>query len=179
MKNDMGDKAFKVGDSVVYATHGVGKITEIEEQVIAGIKMELFVIYFPADKMTLRIPRNKALKAGLRQLTSTEHFEKAIAILKEPAQVNKMMWSKKSQELETKINSGSIVLLAEVLRDLYRDEEAEKDRPYSERVLYSLALERFANEYSIAFSITNSEATEKILDILEMAQVANKAEAVA
>lgn len=161
---------FKVGDAVVYPSHGVGEIVQIEAQTIANITIELLVIFFSKEKMTLRIPKNKAQKAGLRQLSNVEQFKKALDILKEPPYINKMIWSKKSQELETKINSGSIILLAEVLRDLYRNEESSKERPYSERVLYQLALERFINEYSAAFSTPKDDAIVKITEIIEFSR---------
>ena len=56
----MSDNDFVVDQFVVYPSHGVGKITAIEEQEIAGISMELFVIDFAKDKMTLRVPTAKA-----------------------------------------------------------------------------------------------------------------------
>ena len=128
---------FNVGDAVVYPSHGVGEITQIESQTIADTTIKLLVIYFVKEKLTLRIPKNKASKAGLRQLSNAEQFKEAIDILREPPCISRVIWSKKSQELETKINSGSIILLAEVLRDLYRSEDCEK-----ERLLYVLSTVR-------------------------------------
>jgi CarD family transcriptional regulator len=164
------EKDFNVGDTVVYPSHGVGQVISEEAQVIAGVEMKLLVISFDKDKMILRVPKSRAAKAGLRHLTSKEDFKKALVILKGKAKIAKGMWSKRAQEYEAKINSGNVVSIAEVLRDLYRNVE-DPNRSYSERVIYESALERFINEFSAANQVDKEEASTKVKEILEDAKI--------
>lgn len=171
------ERSFKVGDTVVYPSHGVGKITGEEVQVIAGHEMRLYVISFDKDKMILRVPKNRADKAGLRQLSTSAEFKKAIATLKGKAKVARGMWSKRAQEYETKINSGSVVAISEVLRDLHRNVD-DPNRSYSERMIYESALERFTHEFAAAESIVLDLAAKKVKELLERAKfVSTTAEA--
>ena len=157
---------FKVGDTVVYPSHGVGQIIAEEIQTIAGSDIMLYVISFIKDKMTLRVPKSRAIKTGLRHLTSSTDFEKAIEILKQKAKVAKGMWSKRAQEYEQKINSGNITLIAEVLRDLHRN-VSDNDRSYSERLIYEAALDRLSNEYAASSGIKREAAHEKLVELLD------------
>ena len=161
---------FEVGDAVVYPSHGVGKVTAVEKQEIAGHSMELYVVEFVDDKMTLRVPKARAVKAGLRSLCNHDAFENALEILKEKPQSNRGMWSKRAQEYSDKINSGKIEQIAEVLRDLHKNVE-HPERSYSERMIYDLAFDRFLAEFSEAKSLSRDDARTKILDILETASI--------
>jgi len=158
--------AFKVGDTVVYPSHGVGQITAEEVQVVAGSEMPLYVISFLKDKMTLRVPKSRAIKTGLRHLTSSNDFEEAIVVLKQKAKITKGMWSKRAQEYEQKINSGNIISLAEVLRDLHKN-VGEADRSYSERVIYEAALERLSNEYAASIGLNKDDANARLVELLD------------
>ena len=157
---------FSVGDSVVYPAHGVGTVTKEEVQVIAGVEMKLLVINFEKDKMVLRVPKGRAEKAGLRHLSSTSDFQKAIEALRGKARIAKGMWSKRAQEYEAKINSGDVKNIAEVLRDLHENVD-DPDRSYSEKMIYESAFERFTNEYSIAKSLDKETAILEITEMLE------------
>ena len=120
---------FRPNDYVVYPAHGVGQIVSIEEQEIAGIKLELFVISFEKDKMTLRVPTNKATEIGMRSLSSPDVVSQAMKTLKGKAKVKRAMWSRRAQEYEQKINSGDLIAIAEVVRDLHRtDDQREKGK---------------------------------------------------
>ena len=141
----MSDNDFVVDQFVVYPSHGVGKITAIEEQEIAGISMELFVIDFAKDKMTLRVPTAKATSVGMRSLASPDLVSKAMATLRGRARVKRAMWSRRAQEYEQKINSGDLIAIAEVVRDLHRKDD-QREQSYSERQLYEAALERLTRE---------------------------------
>lgn len=163
---------FSVGDTVVYPSHGVGQITGEEVQEIAGHELKLYVIAFEKDKMILRVPMNRAVKAGLRQLSTTDEFKKAIVTLKGKAKIARGMWSKRAQEYETKINSGNVVAISEVLRDLHRNVD-DPNRSYSERMIYESALERFTHEYAAAESIGLDLATQKVAELLETAKILN------
>ena len=131
---------FRPNEYVVYPAHGVGQIISIEEQQIAGISLELFVISFEKDKMTLRVPTDKAVQIGMRSLSSPDVILKAMTTLKGKAKVKRAMWSRRAQEYEQKINSGDLIAIAEVVRDLHRNDD-QREQSYSERQLYEAALE--------------------------------------
>src|ERR1044072_5795881 len=136
---------FKTGESIVYPAHGVGTITSIEEQEVAGMKLELFVIDFEKDKMRLKVPVAKAMSIGMRKLSETDFVERALKVVQGKARVKRTMWSRRAQEYDAKINSGDLISIAEVVRDLYRAEN-QPEQSYSERQLYEAALDRMARE---------------------------------
>jgi CarD family transcriptional regulator len=136
---------FSVGDHVVYPAHGVGQVQGIETQEVAGLKLEVYVITFDHEKMTLRVPTAKAKTAGLRPLAEGNVVSKALTTLKGRARVKRTMWSRRAQEYEAKINSGDLISIAEVVRDLHRAEN-QPEQSYSERQLYESALDRMARE---------------------------------
>ncbi len=156
---------FRPNEYVVYPAHGVGQIVSIEKQEIAGIELELFVIAFEKDKMTLRVPTNKATEVGMRSLASPEEVQKAMATLKGRARVKRAMWSRRAQEYEQKINSGDLIAIAEVVRDLHRTDE-QREQSYSERQLYEAALERLAREIAAVSGQDEATAQAEICDIL-------------
>jgi CarD family transcriptional regulator, regulator of rRNA transcription len=138
-------QGFKISEFVVYPAHGVGQIIAIEEQEVAGFKLELFVISFSKDKMTLRVPTSKVTAVGMRKISDPEAARRSMEILTGRARVKRTMWSRRAQEYETKINSGDINAIAEVVRDLYRS-DAQPEQSYSERQLYEAALDRMVRE---------------------------------
>ena len=148
---------FRPDDFVVYPAHGLGRIVAVEEQEVAGFRLELFVIYFEKDKMTLRVPTNKATEAGLRALASPEVVSHAMRTLKGKAKVKKAMWSRRAQEYEQKINSGDLIAIAEVVRDLHRADN-QPEQSYSERQLYESALDRMAREVAAIEQIDRDAA---------------------
>lgn len=154
-------QGFKTNEFVVYPAHGVGQILAIEEQEIAGAKLELFVINFMKDKMTLRVPTAKIANVGMRKLSEPALVKKALETLKGRARVKRTMWSRRAQEYEAKINSGDIVAIAEVVRDLYRS-ESQPEQSYSERQLYEAALDRLSREIAVVQHITETEAIKEI-----------------
>ncbi|MDC0151596.1 CarD family transcriptional regulator [Paracoccaceae bacterium] len=161
----MSDNDFVVDQFVVYPSHGVGKITAIEEQEIAGISMELFVIDFAKDKMTLRVPTAKATSVGMRSLASPDLVSKAMATLRGRARVKRAMWSRRAQEYEQKINSGDLIAIAEVVRDLHRKDD-QREQSYSERQLYEAALERLTREIAAVDRADEDAAQTKIEEVL-------------
>ena len=160
-----GDKTFKTGDFVVYPTHGVGKVTGIEQETIAGDRLELVVVTFENDRMTLRVPINKMGTSGLRKVSSQKTMDDAVTTLKGRARIKRTMWSRRAQEYEDKINSGDPILIAEVVRDLHRNDE-EREQSYSERQLYEAALERLTREVAAVDGTDEGVAGEKVTDIL-------------
>ena len=156
---------FRPNEYVVYPAHGVGQIVSIEEQQVAGISLELFVISFEKDKMTLRVPTNKALQIGMRSLSSPDVILKAMTTLKGKAKVKRAMWSRRAQEYEQKINSGDLIAIAEVVRDLHRSDD-QREQSYSERQLYEAALERLTREVAAVDNGDEAAATKRVDEVL-------------
>jgi CarD family transcriptional regulator len=159
---------FSKGDYVVYPTHGVGKVLGVEKQEIAGFQLQLFVISFDSEKMTLRVPVEKVKDSGLRKISSRDKMASAMTTLRGRARSKRTMWSRRAQEYEAKINSGDPVSIAEVVRDLHRA-SGQPDQSYSERQMYEAALERLANELALVEKIDRDAATEKLESMLKKA----------
>ena len=154
-------QGFKTNEFIVYPAHGVGQILAIEEQEIAGAKLELFVINFIKDKMTLRVPTAKIVSVGMRKLAEPPLVKRALETLKGRARIKRTMWSRRAQEYEAKINSGDIVAIAEVVRDLFRS-DTQPEQSYSERQLYEAALDRLSREIAAVQKVTETEAVKEI-----------------
>ena len=169
-------QGFKTGEAIVYPAHGVGRITAIEEQEIAGFKLELFVVAFEKDKMVLRVPTAKAASVGMRKLAEGALIARALEVLTGRARIKRTMWSRRAQEYEAKINSGDLIAIAEVVRDLYRA-ESQPEQSYSERQLYEAALDRAVREVSSVNRITETEALKLITESLQKSPRRSKAEA--
>ncbi|MDP4795291.1 MAG: CarD family transcriptional regulator [Rhodospirillales bacterium] len=164
----MAEMLFNPGDYVVYPTHGVGKVLSVEEEEIAGHKLELFVISFDRDRMTLRVPVSKAANSGLRKLSSKKRMDEAIHTLKGRPRVKRTMWSRRAAEYDLKINSGDPVSIAEVVRDLHRN-VGQPDQSFSERQIYEQARDRLASELAAVEKTDVDKATVKLEQILEAA----------
>ncbi len=156
---------FTKGDYVVYPTHGVGKVIGIKRQTIAGFDLQLFVIVFDSDKMTLRVPVDKTAESGLRKISSRDKMRTVVATLKGRARSRRTMWSRRAQEYGAKINSGDPVAVAEVVRDLYRS-PSQPEQSYSERQMYEAALDRLVHEYALVQKLDVEAATTKLEEIL-------------
>ena len=157
--------SFNSGEYVVYPTHGVGKISDISKQTIAGSELELLVVNFDKDKMTLRIPMAKVPHVGLRKISEPDTISEALETLKGKAKIKKIMWSRRAQEYENKINSGNPVAVAEVVRDLYREENLA-EQSYSERQIYEQAFDRLASEVAVCDNSSIEDANKKLLTLL-------------
>lgn len=158
-------QGFKTGELIVYPSHGVGHIVAIEEQIVAGFKLELFVVSFEKDKMTLRVPTGKAATVGMRKLSDLAQIDKALEVLSGRARVKRTMWSRRAQEYEAKINSGDLISVTEVVRDLYRS-DVQPEQSYSERQLYEAAVDRILREVAAVKKLTNTEALALIEESL-------------
>lgn len=156
---------FKDGDFVVYPKHGVGHIVGIENREIAGSVLELYVVRFDKERMTLRVPVDKAEPSGMRKLSNDATLKEAFTTLKGKARIKRTMWSRRAQEYESKINSGDLILIAEVVRDLHRNED-QPEQSYSERQIYESALSRLARELAAVEAIDEMEAMSKLEKVL-------------
>jgi len=156
---------FRPNDFVVYPAHGVGRIVSIDEQEVAGLRLEMFVISFEKDKMTLRVPIAKASSVGMRPLSSADIVGRALDTLKGRARVKRAMWSRRAQEYEQKINSGDLISIAEVVRDLHRNDD-QREQSYSERQLYEAALERLTREVAAVNGVEELKAQQAVDEVL-------------
>lgn len=170
-KAEIAALAFSVGQNVVYPAHGVGKITSVEKQTVAGMELEVYVVAFEQDKMILRVPTNRAEASGMRALAGGKLVDDALKTLGGRARVKRTMWSRRAQEYEAKINSGDLISIAEVVRDLHRGED-QPEQSYSERQLYENALDRMARELAAVENIEKPEAMEKLAKSLAKKKVA-------
>ena len=159
---------FTTGDLVVYPTHGVGKIVGIEIQEIAGHTLNVFVVHFDKDRMTLRVPLAKAKLSGLRRLSTRKEMDAALTRLKGRSRVKRTMWSRRAQEYEAKINSGNPASIAEVVRDLYRN-VGQPEQSYSERQIYQAAMDRLVREFAAVEKIGEDVATKRLEQMLSVA----------
>ncbi|MBM3568957.1 MAG: CarD family transcriptional regulator [Alphaproteobacteria bacterium] len=159
---------FKVEEYVVYPTHGVGRVTGIENLLVGGEKHTLYVVLFDKEKMTLRIPIGKVSETGMRRLSTPKEMNAAIAALKGRSRIRRTMWSRRAQEYDAKINSGDPIAIAEVVRDLHRN-VGQPEQSYSERQLYEAALARMARELAAVEKIDEETATEKLEAVLKAA----------
>jgi CarD family transcriptional regulator len=159
---------FEAGDFVVYPAHGVGRVEGIETHVIAGQEIQLYAITFEKERMTLKVPVTKAKNSGLRRLSTKDRIKVALETLQGRSRIRRTMWSRRAQEYVAKINSGDLVSIAEVVRDLYRGAD-QSDQSYSERQIYQAALERLARELAAVEKIDELKATERLEQVLKKA----------
>ncbi len=156
---------FKIGELVVYPAHGVGKISNVEEQEIAGVKLELYIVDFEKEKLRLKVPTNRAEQKGMRHLADRVMIETAMKVIRGRARIKRTMWSRRAQEYDAKINSGDMIAVAEVIRDLYRSER-QPEQSYSERQLFEQALARFARELAAVRKVDEDQCIKELEDYL-------------
>jgi CarD family transcriptional regulator len=159
---------FKTGEYIVYPAHGVGRIVGVETQEVAGLKLDLFVISFIKDKMTLRVPVPKAVSVGMRKLADPATVKRALETVRGRARIKRTMWSRRAQEYEAKINSGDPASIAEVVRDLYRN-VGQPEQSYSERQIYQAALDRLVREFAAVEKIDETTAVQRVEQMLNAA----------
>ena len=156
---------FKIGELVVYPAHGVGKISNVEEQEIAGVKLELYIVDFEKEKLRLKVPTNRAEQKGMRHLADRTMIEGAMKVIRGRARIKRTMWSRRAQEYDAKINSGDMISVAEVVRDLYRSER-QPEQSYSERQLFEQALARFARELAAVRKVDEDQCIRELEEYL-------------
>jgi CarD family transcriptional regulator len=159
-KQETEKRQYKVKDFVVYPKHGVGQITEFKKINIGGITVETYVLKFEKDKANGMVPVNK--QSHLRPLASINQVNKCISILKSKPKIKRSMWSRRAQEYESKISSGKIYELAEVVRDLNKGDDLMVDQSYSERQLFEKAYERILSEFQIVMNVPLEDAQKKL-----------------
>jgi CarD family transcriptional regulator, regulator of rRNA transcription len=163
-KNAKTRLGFKAADFVIYPAHGVGQVLAIEEQTVAGASMEFFVLFFAKSKLTVRVPVRKAANIGMRKPSDVCSVQGAKQILRETPRKGRGNWSRLAQEYEGKINSGNILAVAEVARDLFR--LSETGQSFSERQLYVSALGRLCGEIALVDRISEEQAVKELEGLL-------------
>jgi CarD family transcriptional regulator len=158
-------QAFKIGELVVYPAHGVGRVSNVETQEIAGTSLELYIVDFEKEKLRLKVPTNRAEQKGMRHLADRAMIEQAMKVIRGRARIKRVMWSRRAQEYDAKINSGDLIAVAEVVRDLYRSER-QPEQSYSERQLFEQALARFARELAAVRKIDDDQCIKELEDFL-------------
>ncbi len=169
-------RLFKANQHIVYPAHGVGIVTSIDQEVIAGFDIEVYVVHFEQDKMTLRVPTAKAGTSGMRALSDELTLKDSFTTLKGRARIKRTMWSRRAQEYEAKINSGDLILVSEVVRDLHRT-DAQPEQSYSERQLYERAIDRMVREVAAIRKESRDAALESVLETLAKARSRQAAKA--
>lgn len=169
-------RLFKANQHIVYPAHGVGIVTSIDQEVIAGFDIEVYTVHFEQDKMTLRVPTAKAATSGMRALSDELTLKDSFTTLKGRARIKRTMWSRRAQEYEAKINSGDLILVSEVVRDLHRT-DAQPEQSYSERQLYERAIDRMVREVAAIRKESRDAALEDVLDTLAKARSRQAAKA--
>ena len=166
MDSELSKVDFQINDFVVYPSHGVGRIIDEEVQNVAGFELKMYVVTFDKDKMTLKVPKDKIESTGMRKLSSANTIGKALQVISGKAKVKRAMWSRRAQDYEQKINSGELILIAEVVRDLHRNDE-QREQSYSERQLYEAALERLTREIAAVDGVEEKTAQKKVDKVLD------------
>ena len=166
MDSEVSKDNFQINDFVVYPSHGVGRIIDEEIQNVAGFELKMYVLTFEKDKMTLKVPKDKIESTGMRKLSSPNTIGKALQVIGGKAKVKRAMWSRRAQDYEQKINSGELILIAEVVRDLHRNDE-QREQSYSERQLYEAALERLTREIAAVDGVEEKTAQKKVDKVLD------------
>ncbi|CAK7192897.1 RNA polymerase-binding transcription factor CarD [Commensalibacter sp. Nvir] len=159
---------FQEGDAIVYAAHGVGRVDKIGTEEVAGMKLEMILVSFPDNQMTLRIPLSKAKKAGLRKIASKEIVSKALTTIKGKPQSGKGMWARRAVVFQEKINSGDLIQIAEVLRDLRRNVDS-LEGSFSERKLFEAAQERYVAEVAVLEAKDSSTVLSELTEAMKSA----------
>tara|TARA_B100001093_G_scaffold94650_1_gene86807 strand:- start:285 stop:1202 length:918 start_codon:yes stop_codon:yes gene_type:complete len=171
-KQDTEKREYKIKDYIVYPKHGVGQISEFKKINIGGIDVETYVIKFEKDKANGMVPVNK--QSHLRALATINQVNKCISILKSKPKIKRSMWSRRAQEYESKISSGKIYDLAEVVRDLNKGDDLMVDQSYSERQLFEKAYNRILLEFQIVLNVSLEDTQKKLDKALKRNLVANK-----
>ena len=157
---------FKDRDAVVYPRHGVGQVIKIETAIINNKKIKLLAVSFEGDRMIMRIPYDRASETGLRPISSRGVMNKVMVILAGKARVRRTMWSRRAQEYTNKIQSGDVIAIGEVVRELWRD-PAQPEQSFSERQMYQHALSRLAREYGAVYKITEEAAIVRLEAVMQ------------
>ena len=169
----MKESLFEINQMVVYPSHGVGQIMGIETQVIGGMNISVYIVYFSKEKMTIKVPTQKAVQCGLRSLSDESQIQEALKVINGKVKSSRgVMWSRRQKEYEAKINSGDVIAVAEVIRDLIKNAEENPDCSYSEKIVYENALNRLAGEVASSRNCTLQEAIEEIVSIVKVTEIA-------
>lgn len=165
----MSTKVFKKDMHVFCKNHGLGYVKDVTDLSVMGEQIRCFEIFFDKDSITVNVPEAKMASVGIRHLIPKKLVPSIVDILKQSSRAMRIIWSKRSKEYEQKLYSGDIYVIAEVVRDLFRN-STNPARSYTERVIYEKALHRLVSEISAVQAKEYSVIETEMLKILSSYQ---------
>ena len=158
---------FNVGDKIVYPMHGAGVIESIEEKEILGQKRNYYVMKMPVGDMKVMIPTLNVAGIGIREIIESRDVDKVFEILQDQNVNVTNNWNKRYRENMSKIKSGNIYEVADVVRILMI-REREKGLSTGERKMLNSARQILISELVLAGDIDQIEIEMVINDFLRI-----------
>ena len=152
---------FAIGDKIVYPMHGVGIIEDIEQKEILGEVREYYVLHIPFGDMRVMVPVAASGEVGIRHIVDTETAMLAIQILSAPSTEMPPNWNKRYKENADKLKTGDIFEIAEVVRNLTR-QDREKKLSTGEKKLLDSAKQVFVSAIMLVNSMTEEQVNQMI-----------------
>ena len=157
---------YSLGDKVVYPVHGVGVIDSIEDKTVLGEKRSYYVIKLAISDMTVMIPTNKSEDLGLRLVVSDRYANKALKVIGSETTEMEEDWKSRYQQNFEKIKSGSILSVAEVVRNLFHRNKV-KELSIMEKKLYENAYRLLVDEISYVKDLEREKVQNLVAQGLE------------
>jgi CarD family transcriptional regulator len=158
---------FNLGDKVVYPMHGAGVIENMESKEILGEIKNYYVLKMPIGEMKLMIPVDNVNNIGLRNIIDKQTVEEVYNVLKQKAEINDSNWNKRYRDNMTKMKTGDIFEVAEVVRDLtYRDKE--KGLSTGEKKMLVSAKQMLISEITLSTGMASEEIQEHMDEIINL-----------
>ncbi|HPW99326.1 MAG TPA: CarD family transcriptional regulator [Sedimentibacter sp.] len=158
---------FNLGDKVVYPMHGAGVIETMESKEILGEIRNYYVLKMPIGEMKLMIPVDNVNNIGLRNIIDKKTVEEVYNVLKQEAEINDSNWNKRYRDNMTKMKTGDIFEVAEVVRDLtYRDKE--KGLSTGEKKMLVSAKQMLISEITLSTGTDSREIQEYMEEIINL-----------
>lgn len=156
---------FKVGEKAVYPAHGVGTVKGIESQDFEGFRQTFYVLRIMDNGMTIRVPVQNAGAIGMRKVISREHVDKIYEVLRDrDVPTDNQTWNRRYREYMNKIQTGDLIEVAKVLRDLALL-KADKNLSFGERKMFDQARSLLVQEISVAKD-TDERSIEEEIDAI-------------
>lgn len=151
---------FNIGDFAVCPGHGVGQLVDIEERELGTTKKQFYIIKILANGMTVMVPTDS--ENGIRTLVKEEEVEEVYQLLNNhDVKVDNSTWNRRYRDYCLKIKTGSVVEIAEVLRQLFLLKQ-NKTLSFGEKKMLEQCRELLAQEFSILNKIDKNSVNKKI-----------------
>ena len=152
---------FNIGDKVVYPRHGAGVIEGIEEKAVLGEKSKYYVIRIALGDMSVMVPIDKMEAQGIRYITSKDRIADIYGILSGETSCMCKNWSKRYRDNDTKIKSGDVFEIAEIVKNL-TSADREKKLSTGEKKMLESASRLLASELMLILD----EPIDKVEEIV-------------